>query len=205
MLKDYQGQFCNTVPLSPKLYSTRGALRWSPSRRRGLAQYVRAQEINILKSMRLPYLQIVLIFTVISAISGCMHTKPPTTDIHLRLQMSDTEIRYASDDGIDSLVEFQDTTASMVMPVPIRNPAPDYPEIARRSETDGEVWVKAWVTKTGTVKRAYVLQTSNSVFNRSALQAIMFWKFKPATANREPIDVWVSIPFRYKINVRSAP
>ena len=45
-LNYHQGKFCNAVPLSPKQYSTRGALRLLSSHRRGLAQYVRRHGIH---------------------------------------------------------------------------------------------------------------------------------------------------------------
>lgn len=85
-------------------------------------------------------------------------------------------------------------------PIPGNNPAPTYPEIARRAGVEGTVWVKIWVDKEGKPKKAQILKSDAELFNQPAIEAAMKWKFTPAIMNNGPVAVWVSIPFRFKLN-----
>ncbi|MBW7887515.1 MAG: energy transducer TonB [Bacteroidetes bacterium] len=85
-------------------------------------------------------------------------------------------------------------------PIPGNNPAPAYPEIARRAGVEGTVWVKIWVDKDGHPKKAIVQKSDAELFNQPAIDAAMKWKFTPAIMNNGPVAVWVSIPFRFKLN-----
>ncbi|MFA5832482.1 MAG: TonB family protein [Bacteroidota bacterium] len=85
-------------------------------------------------------------------------------------------------------------------PIPGNNPAPVYPEIARRAGVEGTVWVKIWVDKEGNPKKAQVLKSDAELFNQPAVDAAMKWKFTPAIMNNGPVSVWVSIPFKFRLN-----
>ncbi|HLP15149.1 MAG TPA: energy transducer TonB [Bacteroidota bacterium] len=85
-------------------------------------------------------------------------------------------------------------------PVPIKNPPPQYPEIARRAGVEGTVWVKIWVDKEGKAKKAQVIKSDAELFNQNAIDAAMQWTFTPAVMNNGPVSVWVSIPFKFKLN-----
>ncbi len=85
-------------------------------------------------------------------------------------------------------------------PVPIKSPSPAYPEIARRAGVEGTVWVKIWVDKEGKPKKAVVLKSDAELFNQAAIDAAMQWVFTPAVMNNGPVAVWVSIPFKFKLN-----
>jgi protein TonB len=85
-------------------------------------------------------------------------------------------------------------------PLPGNNPAPVYPEIARRAGVEGTVWVKIWVDKEGNPKKAQVLKSDAELFNQPAIDAAMRWKFTPAIMNNGPVSVWVSIPFKFRLN-----
>jgi TonB family protein len=77
---------------------------------------------------------------------------------------------------------------------------PDYPENARREGVEGEVWVKIWVDEGGVPRLITVLNSSNTKFNRSALIAGMNWRFTPAEMDNRPVGVFISLPFKYKLN-----
>jgi protein TonB len=85
-------------------------------------------------------------------------------------------------------------------PSPIKNPAPAYPEIARRAGVEGTVWVKIWVDKEGKAKKAQVIKSDAELFNQNAIDAALQWTFTPAVMNNGPVAVWVSIPFKFKLN-----
>ncbi len=77
-----------------------------------------------------------------------------------------------------------------------------YPEIAVRSGIEGMVTVNVWVDKTGKVRKAEVLKSTSEIFAPAAKEAAMKWIFTPAIMNREPVSVWVSIPFRFRLRTR---
>lgn len=85
-------------------------------------------------------------------------------------------------------------------PVPVKSPPPAYPEIARRAGVEGTVWVKIWVDKEGKAKKAQILKSDAELFNQPAIDAAMQWVFTPAVMNNGPVAVWVSIPFKFKLN-----
>jgi protein TonB len=86
------------------------------------------------------------------------------------------------------------------LPIPGNNPSPVYPEIARRAGVEGTVWVKIWVDKEGNPKKAQVIKSDAELFNQPAIEAAMKWKFTPAIMNNGPVAVWVSIPFKFRLN-----
>jgi protein TonB len=93
-----------------------------------------------------------------------------------------------------------DFVAVEKQPVPVKQVNPDYPEFARRIGAEGTVWVKIWVDKEGKAKKAVILKSENEMFNEPAQKAAMQWVFTPAVMNNGPVAVWVSVPFRFKLN-----
>ncbi len=87
-------------------------------------------------------------------------------------------------------------------PVPIINPSPQYPEIPLRAGIEGTVWLRVWVTKEGKTKKAEVVKTDSELFNQAAVEAAMKWVFTPAVMNNGPVAVWVTIPFKFKLQNR---
>ena len=85
-------------------------------------------------------------------------------------------------------------------PIPGNCPSPMYPEIARRAGVEGTVWIKIWVDKNGHAKKAQVIKSDAELFNEEAIKAALKWKFTPAIMNNGPVSVWVSIPFKFKLN-----
>ncbi len=85
-------------------------------------------------------------------------------------------------------------------PIPGSSPSPVYPEIARRAGVEGTVWVKIWVDKEGNAKKAMILKSDAPLFDEPAKEAAMKWKFTPAIMNNGPVAVWVSIPFKFRLN-----
>lgn len=85
-------------------------------------------------------------------------------------------------------------------PVPVKQVKPEYSDLARRTNQEGTVWVKMWVDKEGKVRKAVVVKSDNTVFDETAVKAAMQWIFTPAVMNNGPVSVWVSVPFRFKLN-----
>jgi TonB family protein len=86
------------------------------------------------------------------------------------------------------------------MPVPISYPAPQYPEIAKRANVEGTVYVALWVTKEGKVKKSSVVKSTSGLFDQASMDAAMLWTFTPAIMNSGPVSVWVTVPFKFRLH-----
>jgi TonB family protein len=82
----------------------------------------------------------------------------------------------------------------------IKRVNPVYPEIARKAGLEGSVWVKMWVDKEGKVKKAVIQKSASDIFDQAALDAAKQFAFQPASSKDRPVEVWVSIPFHFKLN-----
>lgn len=87
-------------------------------------------------------------------------------------------------------------------PVVVRKVEPKYPEIALRAGLEGNVYLKVWVDKEGKVRKAVVLKSDAEIFNQPATNAALQWVFTPAVMQKGPVSVWVSIPFRFRLQNR---
>ncbi|MFA6540914.1 MAG: TonB family protein [Bacteroidota bacterium] len=85
-------------------------------------------------------------------------------------------------------------------PVNGSTPAPVYPNLARKAGIQGTVWVKIWVDEKGNPRRADVLKSDDEIFNKPSIDAAMKWKFTPGVLQGKPVAVWVTIPFKFKLN-----
>jgi periplasmic protein TonB len=84
-------------------------------------------------------------------------------------------------------------------PEPVKQIMPKYPDIALRAELEGTVYMKLWVTKEGKVKKAVIMKSDAEVFNQAAVDAAMQWVFTPALQQKKPVDVWVAVPFKFRL------
>jgi protein TonB len=85
-------------------------------------------------------------------------------------------------------------------PEPIKNVQPTYPDAAKKSKTEGMVWVKVWVDEKGNVAEATVEKSDAKVLDSAAVAAVKQWKFKPAISKGKPVSLWVTIPFKFKLH-----
>lgn len=76
---------------------------------------------------------------------------------------------------------------------------PQYPALAQKAGIEGRVIVKMWVDKKGSVRKAYVVKSDNEIFDNPSLEAAIKWRFSPAIYRTSPVDVWVMIPFTFKL------
>ena len=90
------------------------------------------------------------------------------------------------------------------MPVLAVGPPPVYPELARLSQLEGTVIVRALVGKDGKVRETILFKKVNDILDQAAVQATMGYVFVPAMQNGRPVAVWVTIPF-FATSRRFAP
>ena len=81
----------------------------------------------------------------------------------------------------------------------IKKVEPTYPEPAKRAGLEGKVTVKMLVDSKGRVGQVVVLKSDAEVFNEPAIEAAKQFAFTPATMNNKPVAVWISYPFRFRL------
>lgn len=84
--------------------------------------------------------------------------------------------------------------------LPLVQVAPDWP---RRALVEG---IEGWVTMDlnlradGTVERAIVIESSNSMFEISARKGILKWKFRPKVVAGEPVSTTIRYTLEFTFN-----
>ncbi len=109
-----------------------------------------------------------------------------------------------------------------------KNPAPHYPELGRKIKMEGLIWIKLLVNEEGNTVKAEVIREefsapdppellnsnspsekknfsdqvykAKSQFEEEAKNAALQWKFSSAMMAGEKVKVWVSIPFKFKLD-----
>lgn len=80
------------------------------------------------------------------------------------------------------------------------NPAPRYPDAARRLGQEGTVTLRVLVTAGGIPARVALEQSSGSShLDGAALERVRNWRFKPASQGSVPIESWVIVPIVFRL------
>ncbi|HUI08743.1 MAG TPA: energy transducer TonB [Bacteroidota bacterium] len=90
-------------------------------------------------------------------------------------------------------------------PVVVKKVEPVYPGLAMRAGMEGKVWVKVWVDTQGRAHDVVLLKSDADVFNGAAIEAAKQFLFEPAQIKGKPVDVWVSIPFKFRLAEKKPP
>jgi protein TonB len=83
----------------------------------------------------------------------------------------------------------------------VKKVQPRYPAIARQNHAEGQVVLKAVISKAGDVSELSVI-VSQPFLTDSAAQAVKQWKFKPYLLNGEPVEVETRISVDYTISIQ---
>lgn len=77
---------------------------------------------------------------------------------------------------------------------------PAYPSRARERGEQGAVSIMVRVSKTGHVREARIAESSGSaLLDDAAIDAIKQWTFHPARRAGQPIEMWVRVPIRFRL------
>ena len=83
----------------------------------------------------------------------------------------------------------------------LNNPAPGYPDAARRQRQEGTVYLRVLVSASGQASQVLIAGSSGvSSLDEAAQRAVRRWRFKPAHQNGRPISAWVRVPVRFKLD-----
>ena len=88
-----------------------------------------------------------------------------------------------------------------VEPKIITKVPPKYPELARKANIEGVVYLDLLVDKEGKVREVQILKASgaNAGFEEAAKEAVMQWTFSPAIQNHQPVAVWMTLPIKFEV------
>jgi protein TonB len=82
----------------------------------------------------------------------------------------------------------------------LHNPAPEYPQMARRRGEQGRVLIKVLVTSQGDASNVTLEKSSGSNhLDEAAIKAVKNWKFVPARSNNEAVSGYVTVPINFSL------
>jgi protein TonB len=86
-------------------------------------------------------------------------------------------------------------------PVLENQPQAVYPDSAKKANLKGSVWVKVFIDKQGSVKRALIAKGSGKKvgFEEAALTAAKQATWTPAMIDKKPVAVWVSYEIKFEL------
>ena len=96
-----------------------------------------------------------------------------------------------------TFVQYQRVTAGIKPPKATHAPDPKYPVLPDGAEPRGTVVMLVGVNAKGHVEAVRVLRSDEQVFEKSAVDTVKKWKFKPAEANGRPVPVQVTVEMRF--------
>jgi protein TonB len=75
---------------------------------------------------------------------------------------------------------------------------PEYPILAERTRTQGEVVLRAVISKEGTVEELHVV-SGHPMLAAAAMRAVNEWRYRPCLLNGKPIEVEAQIIVRFTL------
>ena len=76
---------------------------------------------------------------------------------------------------------------------------PDYPAIARQARVQGQVVLRAMISREGTIENLQVLSGSPMLV-RAAVDAVRQWRYRPYMLNGEPIEVETEVRVNFVLS-----
>jgi TonB family protein len=85
-------------------------------------------------------------------------------------------------------------------PTILTRTVPDYPFGARRAGIEGPVVLRGIVRRDGRIDELEIVRDQPRGLGDAARRAVRRWRFRPATLNGEPIDVYYTVTVNYKLS-----
>jgi len=84
-------------------------------------------------------------------------------------------------------------------PEPISTPEPTYTEEARKVHMQGVVVLHVIVQADGSVSHMSITRSLGAGLDEEALKTVKSWRFKPATKDGKPVNVWVDVEVNFQL------
>jgi protein TonB len=111
---------------------------------------------------------------------------------------ADGQVRGGGQGKPGSPGEGRGDAVSIAVPKYRENSQPNYPEFARARGHHGLVLLSAEVHADGRVGEVRISKScGHSLLDRSALDAVRYWKFEPGRRMGVPVNMWVDVPVRF--------
>lgn len=110
-------------------------------------------------------------------------------------------VYYPGDSLATDTEKFGIDSTDCFLPAVIKSEEPDYPKYIVGQTyyyLEGDVLVKIFISTEGEVKRALILKSTERVFNKPALEAVMNWRFTPAILKGKPVGCWILVPLKFR-------
>ncbi|MBY0407539.1 MAG: TonB family protein [Rickettsiales bacterium] len=83
----------------------------------------------------------------------------------------------------------------------VNNPAPVYPEAARKRNEEGRVLLSVFVRENGEAGEVRLASSSGyAQLDEAALAAVKAWRFAPAKRDEQVIASWVNVPVSFQLH-----
>ncbi len=89
-----------------------------------------------------------------------------------------------------------------VMPQVLDAPVPVYPPMARQAGVEGRVILRVRVGRDGSARAVTLVRSDNELLDAAAREAVSRWRFRPGMQDGQPVDVWMTIPIRFRLRER---
>jgi TonB family protein len=109
-------------------------------------------------------------------------------------------VPHGSPDGMILTAGVFDVTKLDNPPRTTAQVAPVYPAEARMRGQGGEVVVGFIVTESGRVASAYVMRTTDALFNDAAVRAVEKWRFEPGRHLGRAVRFKMTVPIIFRMN-----
>jgi len=79
---------------------------------------------------------------------------------------------------------------------------PEYPELARQARLEGTVILQVVIQKDGSVSEPQILRVDkpNLGFETAAQEAVLRWRYEPATQNGRPVAVYLTVHVQFSLH-----
>lgn len=97
-----------------------------------------------------------------------------------------------------AFADFPPVTRDMKPPKAISAPDPKFPDLPDGAEQRGTVVMLIGVNAKGHVGAVRVLRSDEAAFEKTAVETVKKWKFKPAQKGGHPVPVQVTVEMKFE-------
>jgi protein TonB len=83
-------------------------------------------------------------------------------------------------------------------PQRVSGPVPAYPDDARSRGLEGSPVVELWVSESGDVINAAIVESAGTVLDSALLSSVTLWRFTPATLQGVPVTTRLTVQHLFR-------